>query len=182
MTSWTTTMSLSLFMLWPVTGAQTPASFSLRISPEQQTVKIGDPVNIDVAFTNNLGHETMMVKDDYPEERYFVEVRDDAGVRQKMTARYTLHARMVGKQVGKDKPSHNALPRREDGTAYIEVNTGHHGPVQPVKQGAEVRETVHLKRLYLLDKAGTYHVQLEVNDPVTKATIASNVAIVVVTN
>jgi hypothetical protein len=154
--------------------------YSLQVSPEQQTVKIGEPININVKVTNTAAHDIYVDQNSrHPEDLYFVDVKDAKGVRQKMTDRYSDITSLLHTHESRESPRPSAY-RDKNGTVHITTYRGSGEPVRTVSPGSEVKSTIRLNDLYSLDKAGTYTIQLKREEG--KAEIDSNVVTVIVTN
>jgi hypothetical protein len=146
--------------------------YSIRVSPMEQTVTIGDPVAIEVVLTNTVDHDIYVDQNSHhPSDLYFVDVKDTNGVRQKMTSRYSeitalLHAKESGM-------AQSGLFRSQDGTIHIYTYRGSGEALRIVKPNETVKDTFPLNDLYVFDKSGTYSVQLK--QAVGKEEIDSNV-------
>jgi hypothetical protein len=175
-------MGLSMLLQNVVTMMiDTPSSF--RLSPLQQTVTLGTPVTIEVLEKNDSDHDIIIEYDNFPEERYFVNVTNSEGVRPKMTEHYGTVLRVLFPQrpetpAWKDTPAHKA--ERARGVYIVEADTGHRSAMLTLKPGEEIRETLLLTKLYSLDAVGTYTVQLKRG--AGKTEVVSNPVTVMVTN
>ena len=76
--------------------------YSIQVSPAAQTVKVGDPIMIEVMATNAVDHEIYIYQNSrHPGDFYFVDVKDAQGARQKKTDEYSrvtnlLHSKVSG--------------------------------------------------------------------------------------
>ncbi len=177
----------SLLGLWtqPLLSQQAPVmakktksycpSYSIQVSPMEHTVKIGDPIIVEVVLTNTVDRDIYVEQNSlHPSDLYFVDVKDTNGVRQKMTSSYSettalLHAKESG-------VPQSGLFRGEDGKIYLRTYKGSNEGLRIVKPKETVKVTFPLNDLYRLDKSGTYSVQLK--QAVGKEEIDSNVATV----
>jgi hypothetical protein len=141
----------------------------------EQTVKIGDPITVEVVLTNTVDHDIYVEQNSlHPSDLYFVDVKDTSGVRQKMKPSYSeitslLHAKESG------EPQSGFL-RNEDGKITVRTYRGSNEGLLIVKPKETVKVTFPLNDLYRLDKSGTYSVQLK--QAVGKEEIDSNVVTV----
>ena len=154
--------------------------YSMQISPAAQTVKIGDPITINVKVTNTVDHEIYIQQNSRrPGDLYFVDVKNAQGVRQKKTGDYSRVTNLLHSKVSRESIRPTAY-RDKDGTMHIETYGGSGEPLRTVKPGDNVKDTVLLNILYGLDEVGTYTIQLKRIEG--KSEIDSNVVTVTVTN
>jgi hypothetical protein len=180
-------LMLSLSILAILQAAATPPKaippcpcYSLLASPAQQTVKIGDPIKVEIAATNTMDHDIYVPQSiRHPEDLYFVDVKNAKSVRQKMTNRYSEIANLLHARESGESPRPTAY-RDKNGTVHIETYQGSAPPPRIVKPGQTVMDTILLNDLYSLDKAGTYTVQMKKR--VGQKEIVSNVVTIKVTD
>ncbi len=180
-------MILSLSILAVLQAAVAPQKvitscpcYSLQVSPQQQTVKIGEPVNLNFKVENTADHDIYVDQNSrHPEDLYFVDVKDAKGVRQKMTDRYSDITNLLHARESRESPRPSAY-RDKNGAVHITTYRGSGEPARIVKLGGQVKGTIRLNDLYSLDKSGTYTIQLRRREG--KAEIGSNVVTVIVTN
>jgi hypothetical protein len=154
--------------------------YSIQLGPVEQTVTIGDPLGIEVTVANTTDHDIQLARNSrYPEDLYFVDVRNANGIRQKMTDRYSDITNLLHYQVSGEIRRPTAY-RDKNGTVHIETYGGSGEPTLIVKPGGEVKVTIPLNRLYELDEAGTYTIQIK--QMAGKDEIDSNVVTVKITN
>jgi hypothetical protein len=154
--------------------------YTLRISPAEQTVRIGEPIIIHVVVTNTVDHEIYMEKNSRrPGDLYFVDVKDTHGIRQKKTDDYSRVTNLRHSKVSGEIARPTAY-RDKDGIEHIDTYRGSGEPLRTVKPGDNVEDSIPVNDLYILDKAGTYTLQLKRIEGKTE--IDSNTITITVTN
>ena len=145
------------------TPPSTRPSISVTISTPSAVVKLGSELAIKMVITNKSDHEMLLGKPaGKPGQGEFlnlIEVRDEHG-----------------NAVGKTK-----YYRQIRGEEFVDGGISVSVSSFRVKPGESVEEEVLVNKLYNIDKAGKYTIQVQHDDPETKALVKSNTITVIVT-
>lgn len=139
------------------------ATFSVTISPEKPTVKVGSPVWLVATIENKSDHDLPVYRvissdTDQGGWVYTVDVRDDKGVARPETKFYRF-----------------AQGRDPDVAKRTSVWA------TKVKPGETTADRVNVSKLYDLNQPGKYTIQFQRLDPQTKTFVKSNEITVTVT-
>lgn len=139
------------------------ASFSVTISPEEPTVKVGSPVWVVATVENKSDHGLPVyraISNDMDQGGwvYTVDARDDKGVARPETKFYRFAQ-------GRDPE----VAKRTSGWAT------------KLKPGETMADRVNVSKLYDLSQPGKYRIQFQRLDPETKTLVKSNEITVTVT-
>ena len=154
--------------------AQAPeASFSISISTQQETVKVGEAIRLKVLITNTSTHEIRSYRDkslagELGGHRLVVE--DETGTRPRMT-RYHYYVR------GQDIPA-DWVGDHDRGPGGITMSGGY-AIIAPGQTAYP--ESILVSDLYDLRQPGKYFIHVERDDEESKTILKSNTLTITVT-
>jgi hypothetical protein len=151
-------------------GAGGSQALSLTIQLARDTVKVGDPVLVDVVLTNNSPQDVSIWRENGPDagESYKIDVRDELGEPGRDTK--LGYYRNGHVDLSKVKPE-------EIDQKYLNGS----GACFVLRAGASLHDEIDVARFYLLSKPGQYSIQLSVLDPVVSKEVKSKAATITVT-
>lgn len=140
----------------------TPATFTLTVRTAKPSVKSGEPIRIGVTLTNVSKNDISVEHDISNKGEFFYSVTIQAA---------------SGKAPRKTDYNH-ALSGEPTSTPTIITTSPIPAVVTP---GKTIVEIIVLNDLYDLSEPGTYSVQVERTDPLSKTTVQSNKLTIVIT-
>ena len=154
-------------------SAQVTGSVSLKATPVNQTVNLGDPIRLVVSLKNESSQPISIFQDKSHDASllYLFDVFDANGNRQCMTEIYAASKKEEGVE---DCPE--AVPSSK---VVVTPQSGYTLQVEP---GATVEDTTNLAHIYLFKKAGVYSVQARRKDPLNNRIVKSNRVTITVVN
>jgi uncharacterized protein (DUF58 family) len=156
---------LALFVATSPAQQTSASSFSITISADQSTVKVGAPITIRILFKNTSNEEIALAKipgDRKGEKHNLVDVRDADG---KMPPETEYKQALEGKR--DNVKGHVVLPMASNFTQFL-------------KPGDVMQDNLDVTDLYDLSKPGRYTIQIERNDDISKTLVKSNVVTVTI--
>lgn len=139
-----------------------PPTFTLTVRTAKPSVNSGEPVRIGVTLTNVSRNDISVEHDLSNKGEFFYSVTIQAG---------------NGRAPRKTEYNH-ALHNEPTSTPMIVVSSLFNALVSP---GKTIIEMIDLNDLYDLSEPGTYSIQVERTDPLSKTTVHSNKLTIVIT-
>ena len=154
-------------------SAQVTDSISLKVTPASQTVNRGEPVKIVVSLKNESSQPISIFQDKSHDASllYSFDVASINGNRQCMTEMYAASKEGEGYD---DCPG--AVPSSKV------VVTPQSGYTLQVESGTTVEDATNLARIYLLNRAGIYILQVRRKDPLSNRVVKSNKVTITIVN